>query len=89
MTEKVSALISKVTVNSPVFQNEVFSPTLINYFFGKNGTGKSTIAKLISKPEATEWSPEFSPEDYEFQVYNEEFIQENIQSYGNIPAYLP
>ena len=57
MTEKVSALIGKVTVNSPVFQNEFFSPTLINYFFGKNGTGKSTIAKLIGKPEATEWSP--------------------------------
>ena len=86
MTEKVSALISKVTVNSPVFQNEVFSPTLINYFFGKNGTGKSTIAKLIGKPEATEWSPDISPEDYELQVYNEEFIQENIQSYGNIPG---
>lgn len=86
MTEKVSALIGKVTVNSPVFQNEAFSPTLINYFFGKNGTGKSTIAKLIGKPEATEWSPDISPEDYELQVYNEEFIQENIQSYGNIPG---
>lgn len=86
MTEKVSALIGKVTVNSPVFQSEVFYPTLINYFFGKNGTGKSTIAKSIGKPETTGWSPDISPENYEFQVYNEEFIQENIQSYGNIPG---
>ena len=86
MNEKVSALIGKVTVNSPVFQSEIFSPTLINYFFGKNGTGKSTIAKLIGKSETTEWHSGISPEDYELLVYNEEFIQENIQSYGNIPG---
>ena len=86
MKEKVSALIGKITVNSPVFQNETFSPTLINYFFGKNGTGKSTIAKLIGRPETTEWHSGITPGDYELQVYNEEFIQENIQSYGNIPG---
>lgn len=32
MNEKVSSLIGKVTVNSPVFQSEIFSPTLINFF---------------------------------------------------------
>lgn len=86
MKEKVPALIEKVTINSPVFNNEVFLPTLINYFFGKNGTGKSTIAKLIGKTGTTEWRSNISPENYELQVYNEEFIQENIQSYGNIPG---
>ncbi len=86
MKEKVSALIKKITVNSPVFSNEVVLPTLINYFFGKNGTGKSTIAKLIGKPGTTEWLPGISLDDYELQVYNEEFIRENIQSYGNIPG---
>lgn len=74
------------TVNSPVFSKEVFSPTLINYFYGKNGTGKSTIAKLIGKPETTEWNSGMVSGDYELQVYNEEFIQDNIQSYGNIPG---
>ena len=86
MTDKVAALISKVTVNSPVFTDEVFSPTLINYFFGKNGTGKSTIAKLIGKTDATEWHQGATPEDYKLLVYNEEYIQDNIQSYGNIPG---
>lgn len=86
MKEKVPAPISKVTVNSPVFNKEVFSPTLINYFYGKNGTGKSTIAKLIGKSETSEWNSGIASEDYELQVYNEEFIQENIQSYGNIPG---
>ena len=73
MTDKVAALISKVTVNSPVFTDEVFSPTLINYFFGKNGTGKSTIAKLIGKTDATEWHQGATPEDYKLLVYNEEY----------------
>lgn len=86
MKDKVAALISKVTVNSPVFNSEVFSPTLINYFFGKNGTGKSTIAKLIGKPDITEWQTGINPEEYELLVYNEEYIQDNIQSYGNIPG---
>lgn len=86
MTDKVSALISKVTVNSPVFSGEAFSPTLINYFFGKNGTGKSTIAKLIGKTDSTEWTMGVAPEDYELLVYNEEYIQDNIQNYGNIPG---
>ena len=86
MKDKVAALISKVTVNSPVFNSEVFSPTLINYFFGKNGTGKSTIAKLIGKPDTTEWQTGINPEEYELLVYNEEYIQDNIQSYGNIPG---
>ena len=86
MKEKVSAPISKVTVNSPVFSNESFSPTLINYFYGRNGTGKSTIAKQIGKSESTKWASAAIPGDYELLVYNEEFIQENIQSYGNIPG---
>ena len=86
MREKVSAPISKITVSSPVFSREVFSPTLINYFYGRNGAGKSTIAKQIGKFEATEWTPGAVPRDYELLVYNEEFIQENIQSYGSIPG---
>ena len=86
MREKVPAPISKVTVSSPVFSREVFSPTLINYFYGRNGAGKSTVAKQIGKSEATEWAPGVVPKDYELLVYNEEFIQENIQSYGNIPG---
>lgn len=86
MKEKVPAPINKVTVNSPVFKSEVFSPTLINYFYGKNGTGKSTIAKQIGKTESTVWTSGAIPKDHEILLYNEEFIQENIQSYGNIPG---
>ena len=53
--KKVSTGIKKVTIDSPVFSGEVFEPTLINFFFGKNGTGKSTIAKEMGKSGSVEW----------------------------------
>ena len=82
---KVSTGIKKVTINSPVFSGEVFEPTLINFFFGKNGTGKSTIAKEMGKSGSVEWCAD-NQGDYEVLIYNEEYIQENVQSYGNIPG---
>ena len=83
--KKVSTGIKKVTIDSPVFSGEVFEPTLINFFFGKNGTGKSTIAKEMGKSGSVEWCAD-NQGDYEVLIYNEEYIQENVQSYGNIPG---
>lgn len=83
--KKVSTGIKKVAIDSPVFSGEVFKPTLINFFFGKNGTGKSTIAKEMGKSDSVEWCAD-NQGDYEVLIYNEEYIQENVQSYGNIPG---
>lgn len=86
MSDRVKTAIKKVTLNDHTFSNVVFDPTLINFFFGKNGTGKSTVAKDIGNPAMTEWVAGVSPTDYSLTVYNEEFIRDNIQSYGNIPG---
>ena len=85
MGEKVKTAIKKVTLNDHTFSGVTFEPTLISFFFGKNGTGKSTIAKDIGIPSTTEWVTGTSLADYDLKVYNEEFIRDNIQSYGNIP----
>ena len=34
----------------------------------------------------TEWVAGAAPPDYDLMVYNEAFIRDNIQSYGNIPG---
>lgn len=86
MINKVKTAILKVVLNDHTFTNVPFEPTLINFFFGNNGTGKSTIAKNIGLPAATEWAPGASTDDYDLLVYNEDFINNNIQSYGNIPG---
>ncbi|MGX8701787.1 AAA family ATPase [Caproiciproducens sp.] len=84
--DRIKTAIQKITLNDNTFSGESFEPTLINFFFGNNGTGKSTIAKNIGLPATTEWVPGVVPTDYDLLVYNEEFIINNIQSYGNIPG---
>ena len=86
MENRIKTAIQKITLNDHTFFGVSFEPTLINFFFGNNGTGKSTLAKNIGVPAATEWVPGAAPVDYELMVYNEEFIINNIQSYGNIPG---
>lgn len=85
MDQKVRTYIDKVTVNERTYHNVSFEPTLINFFFGKNGSGKSTIARAIRSKKPLSWHPGSSP-DTVLMVYNEDYIRDNIQSYGNIPG---
>lgn len=59
---------------------------MLNFFYGKNGTGKSTLGRSFKNGSAKlTWSDAPYPED-QILVYNEDFIKNNIQSYGNIPG---
>lgn len=84
MDNKIRTNITGVTVNTHTYKNISFSPTLINFFYGKNGTGKSTLAKSFTDGNAQlTWDGDPYPEERIF-IYNEDFIQKNVQSYGNI-----
>lgn len=54
--EKMPASIRRITLNSATFegQNEHITPTFINFFYGRNGAGKSTIAKAIDADDGVE-----------------------------------
>ena len=52
---KIKAVITEVNVNGNTFENEIFNPTMINYFYGKNvcftgtcsyGTRKELLQKI-------------------------------------------
>lgn len=45
--EKKRSVIDGITLNTATFDNEPVTPTYINLFFGRNGAGKSSIAKVI------------------------------------------
>jgi predicted ATPase len=47
MENRIKTAIQKITLNDHTFSGVSFEPTLINFFFGNNGTGKSTLAKNI------------------------------------------
>lgn len=48
-SKKLPSKITEILVNQATFKDNPakINPTYINYFFGSNGTGKSTIARTI------------------------------------------
>ncbi|MEG2842451.1 MAG: AAA family ATPase, partial [Ruthenibacterium sp.] len=60
--------------------------TYVNFFFGNNGTGKSTIAKAIQSGIGVTYASGRVQVDYLPLVYNQAFIDANFQSYRNMPG---
>lgn len=81
--KQVEAVITEITLNEKTYVNETFNPNLINFIYGKNGTGKSTISEYLQRPTST-YSTSIPRTDFELLVYNTDFIKNEIQSYGNI-----
>lgn len=86
MSSKIQSAITQITLNEATFHNQNFTPTYINFIFGNNGSGKSTIAKVINKQQSLTWETGRSSNDYLIQVYNEEFIKKNVESYDEMPG---
>ena len=85
MPSKVHANITKVKINAATYKDVSFEPTLINFFYGKNGTGKSTLARAFNNGSANlTWNDEIPKE--QIHIYNDKYIEANIRSYGNIPG---
>lgn len=86
MATKIPSVIEKIVLNNATYCGEVINPTFINFFFGNNGTGKSTIAKNIRSNDGITWLPGKIGSDHTVLVYDQEFITANIQSYEKMPG---
>lgn len=84
MTSKMPSAIKKITLNTPTFNGDVVEPTFINFFYGRNGAGKSTIAQAIGSDTSLDWQDGKSAADYDILVYDQDFINSNLQNYGNL-----
>lgn len=82
---QVETVITEIKIDEKTYKNETFKPSLINFVYGKNGTGKTTISEFIKNPSSS-YITSTPRSDFELLVYNNSFIQEEIQSYGNIPG---
>lgn len=84
MEVKQKSLIEKIKLDAATFHGETVEPTFVNFFFGKNGVGKSTIAKVIQEGSGVTWAPGQNPDDYVVLVYNQEFVNRNFETYGDV-----
>ena len=85
MDRKIRTCIGRVQLNDKTYHQEVFYPTLVNVFYGSNGSGKSTIARKINAREGLTWET-YNSTDIMCMIFNEEYIRHNVVSYDNIPG---
>ena len=90
MVKKLEAAIRQITLDRATFENTgtMVMPTYINFFFGRNGAGKSTLAEQISADEGIVWRDGDSRVQYDVLVYNQEFIDRNFSSYGDLAGVI-
>lgn len=84
MKEKMKSEIESITINAATFSNVQIFPTYINFFYGRNGVGKTTIADAIRNGSTLQWSETAKPDDIEILVYDAEYISRNFHSFDNL-----
>lgn len=86
MADKIKSEIIRIDLTDASYKDShaYIEPTYVNFFFGNNGAGKSTIAKAIKGGVGLTYAPGRTAADYLPLVYNQEFIDENFRSYRNM-----
>ena len=88
MREKIPSEIIQLALSDASYEGcgVSITPTLINFFFGNNGTGKSTVARTIKAGAGVTWKEGKTATDYVVHVYNQEYINANFQNYYQLPG---
>ncbi|MDO5151784.1 MAG: AAA family ATPase [Eubacteriales bacterium] len=85
MQRKVPSAITNITLNRATFTNvPIDEITFVNFFYGNNGAGKSSIAHAIEEDDGVVWADGKSAADYDVLVYNQDFINDNFVNYGDL-----
>ena len=87
MNQKIPSEITGLQLNDATFKGtgaKLENPTYINFFFGNNGCGKSTISKAISCGRGVTYAAEKTAADYQVFLYDEEYIARNFHSYHGL-----
>ena len=79
-------MIEEIVIkDAATFKNETIKPKKINYFYGFNGSGKSTIGKIIKDPLIFKnCSRKFKDNEIEVLIYNQDFVDNNFHETSNI-----
>lgn len=78
--------IACVRLPSDVFDKDSYNPNRINLFFGKNGTGKSTFAKLFRNRDSLSFYG-VDPNS-KIMLFDNSFVTRNIEQYSSMPGII-
>ena len=86
MQKKLQSEIIRINLDDATYKNTnaYIEPTYVNFFFGNNGAGKSTIAKAIQNGIGIIYTDKKTSADYLPLVFNQEFIGDNFHSYDKM-----
>ena len=85
MQRKIPSAITNITLNRATFSNVPINElTFVNFFYGNNGAGKSSIAYAIEEDDGIVWGDGKSAADFDVLVYNQNFINNNFANYGDL-----
>ena len=83
-------MISKISISGVAAYNQesIVEPKKINFFYGGNGVGKTTLSRLLadesfSLSSSIEWS---SAEREKMMVFNHDFVNMNFQADRELPG---
>lgn len=81
-----SNLINRVFLNdTATYTNVEFEPSKVNYIYGGNGTGKTTLTKVIANRNAYPCCTlDISEEKLDHCVYNRDFIKEHFSQSSSV-----
>ena len=87
MSTKKKSVITKVTLNTPTYKNETIDNlSFVNFFYGNNGTGKTTLANELIKPANLEIKAGLDLTNYNIFSYNSDFIKNNFSLKDKVKA---
>lgn len=84
--EKVKSAIVEISLSVEPFQSTLIEPTAINFFYGKNGSGKTSISRAIKDGSTLAWKATEPETEYERLVFNRDFIQQNLMLHDRLPG---
>ena len=82
--EKRKSAIEKVVIEGRSYDHEEFEPTFINFFFGRNGVGKSTISEMIQANTGLRWRSGQTVDDYNVLAYDQQFISDHFSNFDDL-----
>lgn len=85
MNGKIPSAITDIALNRATFTNvPINGLTFVNFFYGNNGAGKSSVARAIEENDGIVWVDGRSADDFDVLVYDQNYINRNFVNYGEL-----